>query len=67
MNIECNADLGHECDGDNGCPCALCAENARYWVRLFRSTPRSVIALDIISPSDLEQQLREAGRWPHER
>lgn len=31
MSTNCNADLDHPCDADDGKPCESCAGNIAYW------------------------------------
>jgi len=60
--VECNADLGHPCDANNGDPCQRCAAEHEYWRREWEATPESVRRLDYMSQEELNQELRDAGR-----
>lgn len=58
---DCNADLGHPCDANDGEPCADCRryleEQAAYWRRAWaRASPQER------NPEQYERDMIDAGR-----
>jgi hypothetical protein len=58
MTIECNADLDHPCDADDGEPCQACCEEHDYWRRYFAGMPREYMR----TQSEIDAELVDAGR-----
>lgn len=56
--IDCNADLDHPCDADDGNPCPSCCEEHDYWRRYFAGAPRE----DMRPQSEIDADLVDAGR-----
>ncbi len=56
--IECNADLDHPCDADDGEPCPTCCEEHAYWRSYFTGMPREHMR----SQSEIDGELVDAGR-----
>jgi hypothetical protein len=58
----CNADVGHRCDVDNGRPCARCAEYEAEIEAEARRAWRAASPQER-DPEKYEQDLKDAGRW----
>jgi len=59
---ECNADLDHPCDADDGEACSSCKADEAYWRREYARTPESMRRLERMTKEELDQELRDAGR-----
>lgn len=59
---ECNADLDHPCDADDGEPCEGCREEERYWRNMYANMPVTVRRLETMSKQEFDQELIDAGR-----
>jgi hypothetical protein len=58
MSIECNADLGHPCDANDGEPCAPCSA---YMAESMADALRSYHP-HYAKPADYAEQMRDVGR-----
>jgi len=57
-DVECNADLDHPCDADDGEPCRGCKDEHEYWEKQYkRSSP-----LERMTDDEYERDMIDAGR-----
>jgi hypothetical protein len=67
--VDCNADLDHPCDADDGEPCPRCKEEEAYWRRQWERTGRAEHAQAQTYRQDMTDAgrghlLRESDPWP---
>jgi hypothetical protein len=60
-DIECNADLGHHCDADDGDPCPSCA-HARAEAEDYYRARYSTASLAERNPRKYAEEMAGAGR-----
>lgn len=62
--IDCNADLDHPCDADDGEPCPRCAENEAEWRRYFAGGRKDFVCrrMSAAEERELDAALVDAGR-----
>jgi len=56
--IECNADLDHPCDAENGEPCPRCRAEIDYWRREWNRTGRA----EVEAQRTYREDMIDAGR-----
>lgn len=60
--VECNADVDHPCDANDGEPCADCeAHSAEMWAEVC-AAPECVRRLETKTAEEFAEELRDAGR-----